>query len=282
MNSILKMGVTRLTNTYHISFHASFYNLVNEAGADQLGIPQNMIEAYKAAIDREQDLVNRSMTSDKTAVIRQHDQERDRLYRFIYNVLTNTENSADPAVVELYATVEAKILSNYSPSISREGDQKETALIRGFLLDIDSFLGNAAVAKLGIREAMNKLAEANEAFQMAYLSRVQEQAESGTGVALECRARTDEQYQSIVTVLNYYASRRDSSDETVMSFYVNCMSFIPNANMLIKRVRAVVKAGRSLSDAASSESGHSGSSSGSSSNSGSKPNSGGSSSGELN
>jgi len=255
MENVKTISLTSLTNVYHVSFHSSVSNLVQTFTAAELGLDSNLFEQYKYQIVREQDLVNRTTASDKTVLIRTSDTERCRIFRYVLGTISNMKYSNVPEIVQGAPVAESKILSKYGLSIVKEADQKKTALIRGFVFDVQQFL-RGYITGLGIESALTALTTANESFQTSFLERVDEQATVSMS-SKELRAQTDHSYQKIVVAVNYFASLDTATDETSVTRREYCQVFIKDLNTLQKRLRQSIKMGTSLSNADKTDNGSS-------------------------
>ena len=249
MEKVKAFGFSKLSNAYHISMHSSVYNLVRDFGAGSLGIADTLLTQYQTAIGAEQDLVNRAQGSDKTVVIRQCDTQRCSLYRYIYNVLSNMSNSPVEAIQTASATAQSKILSRYTLGMVSEADQKKTALMRGFVQDVDQFLADS-IEPLALASSLEALTTANEAFQTAYLSRIEEQA-ADTVSTSQLRLSCEECYARVVATVNYHAALTDATDADTVALRTQSLAFIDALNTLHKRIRQSIKAGVTLSAEAS-------------------------------
>ncbi len=246
MVKVNNFSFSKLTNVYHVSMNSSVFNMIEAMGASKLGLSEATVNAYKLAIDQEQDLVNRTTGSDKTGVINQYDAERSNLLRYVLNVLSNAKFSNDKTLAEAVQTIDSKILAKYGLNIVREATQKKTALIRGFVLDVEQFL-HSYIGKLGIEKALSDLTTVNEAYQTTYLSRVSEQSASSKN-SKEFRMRTEALYDKVVACVNFYASLDNAVDEDSMQRHSASLEFIQSLNMLQKRIRQSIKAGIALSN----------------------------------
>lgn len=246
MAQIKPIGLKAMTNVYHISTHSSVYNLIVEFGGEAVGISSSTLDAYKAMIDNEQDLVNHTLGSDKTALIREKDELRSKYFRYVYNVIANMGNSDNESISGGAALADSKIIAKYSLSMLGEGDQKKTAHIRGFIIDVRQFL-SSYIKPLGIENSLKSMEEANEAFQIAFLDRVQEQASISKVNSMNCRKNVDEVFAKILAAIEYFASQSNSTDESVMSYHINCVQLVDAMNQLFKVIRQSIKMGIAIS-----------------------------------
>ncbi len=246
INFIEPTSTCSMNNAYFVSFHQSIAALLENNGIDSLGIQDSVFNAYKADIAKLNDAVLRTMGSDKTAIIADYDTQRDKLFRYVRNVLINTKFSSDPEIAALYETALTKILKVYPSKIATESNQEESAHIAGFIIDVDKFFHNQLV-KLGIDGALKALETANNNFQKTFLERSDELASIEDGATIKYRAAVEESFALISVTMNYFASRTDSTDEVIMARCNSCSYCIGIINQFTSEVKQSIKLGKALS-----------------------------------
>jgi len=244
-------AASSMNNGYFVAFHQGNCALIDQYEAKNLGIQEADFLQYKAKIKQINDAVLKTQGSDKTAVIAAYDEERDKLFRYVRNVLANLKYSTDAELAALYATAQAKILKVYPSSIASENNQEETAHINGFLVDVRKFFAKE-ISKLGISTALTALETANENFQKAFLERSDELAGIEEGATLKLRDEIEELYAKMACAINYGASRTDATDETSVSVCTFCTDFIAVHNQYSSEVKQSIKLGKALSKKESS------------------------------
>ena len=235
----------RLNNAYHVAFHQQIEKVLTNAGASATGIQESDLSRYRDALERLQDAVLRTQGSDKTPLLKQLDEKRDSYFRYVRNVFANLRFSSDDSMRALYETANAKILKLYPASITKESYQEEYAHIAGFIVDVRKFF-ESDLTKLGVKDMLTNLEQANEAFQKAFADRAEELSLSETGYTAQCRAQVDEAYERMILAINYYASRSDSSDESIMSYHSNSIVLIPVINEIISQIWQSIKLAKAL------------------------------------
>ncbi len=252
------------------AFCLSVKELIAQAGAENLGLKSGLFEQFGQKLALLNDAVNATQGSDKTPIIAQYDEERDRYFRYIRNVLANLRNSIDPHLAALYETANTKILRVYPASIAHEASQQETAHLTGFIVDMRKYFGDE-LSKLGIASALTALETANGNFQKTYLARTEELSNYPEGATQQYRAELEQLYAQIEVTVNYWATLTGATDEASIERQLACADFTNVLNEYIDELWLSIKVGRALSK----EGGTSGSKpSGGGSGSSSKPSGG--------
>ena len=91
LKTISKIYFARLSNAYHVSFLSNVKAGLEKYDAVQLGIPVNLYSAFLAALEIEQDIVNRSRASVFTQKLAEFDKTRDNYFKRIYYKLRTAE-----------------------------------------------------------------------------------------------------------------------------------------------------------------------------------------------
>ena len=226
--NIISFG--KLSNAYHISFMDNVKSIVERIGYQNLSLSQDIYNEFKKALSEEQDIVNRSRASEYTKMLDELDQKRDNLFRQLYYKVKAAEcdMSLDASVRSI---ISDKIVKQYSLSICNEGNQRETALLRGFTKDLVQFL-DADLEDMGIKEAMIKaLDKANDDYANNYVGRLGEK--SRNVVSAEVRSATEMRYTQVTLQIAANANVF-STDLDVLATARLCGDAIDQINMLIK------------------------------------------------
>jgi len=242
MKQIKDFAMSRLTNAFHASFHHAIVSQIIETGEASLGLSTGFGNAYKQAVDTEQDIVNRTLGSAKTDALRAQDTLRDNYFRAVRNVLKNAKYSSVADITALYDTIYKKLLKPYPSSILAEGDHEESSHLRGFIVDVKQYLTSAEINKLGIAADLAALETANEAFETTYLERNDEYVQNPAGYGAQCREEVDKYWGKLVHTLNYYANETDNADGTVKMVAEETSTFVDNINKHIELFLRSVKA----------------------------------------
>lgn len=227
---INKIAFSKLSNAYHLGFMGAVKAAIERTGHQNLGLSPDIYTQFKKALDDEQDIVNRSRASEFTKMLEDLDQKRDNLFRQVYYKVRAAESDAslDASVRNI---ITDKIVKQYSLSICSEGNQRETALIRGFVKDLNQFL-EADLEDMGISEALIKsLDKANSDYETNYVGRLGEKAKSA--VPAESRSLTEMCYTQVTLQISANANVI-STDLDVLATARLCGDVIDQINLLVK------------------------------------------------
>lgn len=260
---VKNFAMSRLSNSFHASFHHAVVTQVSEVGDSPLGLYDGFCAQYLASVNKEQDIVNRTLGSAKTETLRAADELRDRYFRAVRNVLRNTKNASSDSIRDLYDVINKKLIKPYPGSMTNEGDHQESSHIRGFIYDVRQFLTAEQINKLGIKEDLEAMEAANEEFEAIYLERVEEQVQNPAGFGLECRKEVDAHWARLVRTLDYYANEGDNPDSGIKSIATTAKSALELLNKHIASVMRSVNASGSQGENSGSDNGNSGTGTGS-------------------
>lgn len=198
--------IYELAAAMHVQYHVLMMERLKGLGADALGLPETLMEAYTQAIEAEQDYVNRPLRSAYTERLEELDHERDGIVSDILGRLRGAQYSSDATVKAAYPELKRQLIERYPAGINAENYQKQTALVSGLLVDLDKV--NPAVLKtLGVDTLAETLKGVNERFTKTFMSRTSERARQAATALSDLRAATDEAYALIVLELEYTAAR---------------------------------------------------------------------------
>ena len=207
MKKIPTLTFAQLKNAEHVAFFNNVAIELEKKTAESLGLTASQLTAYRDAVDAEQDIVNRSMASIYTAEMEAMDIERDRLYRLIRHKLQECEleNPGSPKA-KLNESVQKNLLNKYGNEIVGMPYQEETALLRGFILDVTNFFDEDQIQTLGITSDLIDLETANNSFSDQYNERATERSFSTTELTKKLRADTEEHYAHMALHLEFKAN----------------------------------------------------------------------------
>lgn len=237
--NILSFG--QLKNAEHVSFFTNVKVAVEKIGISSLGIAEAQIASYKSACDEEQDIVNRSMASVYTPEMEAMDKERDRLFRLIRLKMQECGlATAGTESAKIANTVQRYLLDRYGNDVCTLPYQEESAVISGFILDINTFLGDEGIETLGIEREVASLESANTKFADQYNERVTEKSGTSSELTDRLRKATEEQYNLLCAHLEYKCNL-DASEVGEA-----CASLVAIINQLIAdaRLRLNVRLGK--------------------------------------
>lgn len=242
MQKISTLSFAQLKNAEHVSFFTNVQVAIEKVGADKAGITEAQMKAYKDAVLVEQDIVNHSTGSIYTPELKALDDERGRLYRLIRLKLQAVTLALPSSEVAQYATsVDKYILTKYGLEVPSAPYQEESALIRGFILDMKNLFPDDVLGAMDVAADLASLGATNDNFADMYNERVTEKSGSTTEFTRKARTATEEIFHLIGLHLEYKANI-DADSEAGAA----CESLVAVINELIKdaRLRLNVRLGK--------------------------------------
>ena len=233
MQTITTLSFAQLRNAEHVSFLTNVKVAIEKVGAESLGFTQAQVKAFADAIALEQDIVNRSMASVYTPEMKALDEERDRLFKVIrYKLQAAALAGSDSELAEHSGTIQTNILTKYGLDIATKAYQEESALLRGFVLDLNTRFTASVLKKMDIDEELASLDSTNEQFTSQYNERVTEKSGTENEYSQKLRAASEEQYGHVKLHLEFKANSEPATDAGMA-----CVSMVGIVNQLIKDVK---------------------------------------------
>ena len=214
MQTTNNIELRAMVNALHVQFHNAIVQSIQNYGIAALGLDEKTAEAYKEAVGKEQDYVNRPLKSLYTERLATLDRQRDGLVGDVLGRLEHAWASPVDAVRDAYETIKIQILDRYPRSIKSEAAQRESGLIGGLVMDLEK-IDEEVLKALGVDALAAELKKVNERFTKVYLARNAERTQVGTGVTLTLRAACDGLYRLLCLQVNYLASRTDDVIGTI-------------------------------------------------------------------
>ena len=212
MLKISTISFGMLKNAEHVSLFANAKVAVDKIGITSLGITEAQYEPYLTALDVEQDIVNRSMASIYTPEMEAMDKERDRLFRLIRIKLQSVLLESAHSDSAKYATmIERYLLAKYGGDVCLLPYQEESAVIAGFILDVNKYLGDEGIEDINIERELASLESANTKFADQYNERVTEKAGTDADQTRKFRLDTEEQFRLLCLHLEFMANSDTTS-----------------------------------------------------------------------
>ncbi len=230
MYTINSFAISKLNNAEITAFYINLQKAINNFEAVNLGLSA-VTPLYDATLTKLINQVYSTTGSEYTAAMKAADSKRDQIYKRIrlrlQMVDVAEENEGLNACKD---TVKAHLLSQYGAIIPQLPYQEESAILKGFLVDLRSKLDSDAITALGIGSDIAALESANNEFIELYASRAAEKAEGDTGLTLKIRAEMYQYYQQICFTTQYIAN---STEETLVEKAPVCQDFIGVLNVLL-------------------------------------------------
>ncbi len=232
---ISTLALTSLKNAEHVQYHANVRNLISNTGLEAIGLNNLVMETYTAAIDKEQDVVNRSMASPYTLEMEEADKKRDLIFRRVRLKLQLCELEEEGSQRNQMAPIVKKnLLNKYPGSVVSLPYQEETANISGLVMDCRTLLTEEQLDALQIQEDLTALETANTLFNQMYQERVSEKAAGNTMPSDKLRAATDEAYSLLLLQINQIANDPTPANKTQVDA---CREMVGKINVIINDAR---------------------------------------------
>ena len=237
--SIKPFALSRLTNAYHIAFMGIVKQIIEDNGAELLGIDEKMKTKLDQVLRAEEDVVNKARKSNLTNYLNVTDEKRDKYFRSIhYHLLLSVIKLKDDPNNHFVATsLENHFIEQYPLSICNERSQNKTAKYRGLLHDLKTRMGGI-LETLGIESDMAALKEANDDYEHTYLERLNERSDAVSTASL--RTATEDAFHQICFQISYIANQESNVPEDMLKIE-SCQTAIQSINQLIKDYKSKLK-----------------------------------------
>ena len=230
MFTINSFSISKLNNAEVTGFYINVQKAITTGDPTKLGLTE-VIPNFGSTLQKLIDQVYTTTGSEFTASMLNADVKRDQTYKRIRLRLQMVEVAEDnPAIKAVKDVVKAHLLSKYTSKVPQLPYQEESAILRGFIFDLNDKLGEDGIAALGIADDMTALEDANNAFIAAYNSRATERAEGDTGLTVKLRQEMYALYQQVCFVTQYLANSTETANAEKATA---CQGFIAVLNVLL-------------------------------------------------
>ena len=279
MFTINSFSISKLNNAEVTGFYINVQKAITTNDPTKLGLVE-VLPNFGTTLQKLIDQVYTTTGSEYTAAMLETDLKRDQTYKRIRLRLQMVEVAEDSAAIKAVKdVVKTHLLAKYTSKVPQLPYQEESAILQGFIFDLNDKLGDDGIAALGITDDLQALEDANNEFIAAYNSRATERAEGDTGLTLKLRQEMYALYQQICFITQYLANSTDTANAEKAAA---CQAFIAVLNVLLADAKKRYNQRISNGSDEESEGGGSGTNDGSNQNnddeggSGSGSNSGGS------
>lgn len=236
MNTIESFNFGRLSNTEFTAFCVNIQKVIGEINIQNLGITidQKAVfdEQLKILIDR----VYYSRASEYTAQMNESDSRRIDVYRRILAKLGCVQYCEDDRdLKQLKDLVTVNFLSKYKLSVVNIAQQERTAIISGFIYDLNDKLDEDAQETLGIYSDIISLVGANNGFIAAYNSRNTQRVEVEKGLTANCRKQLTDFFVLSSFLIQHYANQPAEGEAAAK--VKDCIDYIQRVNGLLADAR---------------------------------------------
>ena len=230
MFTINPFSISKLNNAEYTGLMINIQKAITTNDPTKLGLVE-VLPNFGSTLQKLIDQVYTTSGSEFTAAMLNADDKRDQTYKRIRLRLQMVEVAEDSAAIKAVKdVVKAHLLSKYTSKVPQLPYQEESAILRGFIFDLNDKLGDDGIAALGLADDMNALEEANNAFIAAYNSRATERAEGDTGLTLKLRQEMYALYQQVCFITQYLANSTETANAEKATA---CQAFIAVLNVLL-------------------------------------------------
>ena len=230
MFTINPFSISKLNNAEYTGLMINIQKAITTNDPSKLGLVE-VLPNFGTTLQKLIDQVYTTSGSEFTAAMLNADDKRDQTYKRIRLRLQMVEVAEDnPAIKAVKDVVKAHLLSKYTSKVPQLPYQEESAILRGFIFDLNDKLGEDGIAALGIADDMTALEDANNAFIAAYNSRATERAEGDTGLTVKLRQEMYALYQQVCFVTQYLANSTETANAEKSTA---CQAFIAVLNVLL-------------------------------------------------
>ncbi len=196
---IQSVGLGKLDNAQHVTFHSRAYDIVNDYEPAKIGIPEPLKVEWKGNLGTEEDINKEVVAETLTKLITEKDTERDRLITYIFKIIRACLYS--PETSELKAATELVLVANKYGQLQRESFDRESGHINGLLIDLKKPEYAPHITTLRLTNAVTKLETANTEFEKLFKQSATAVKRSNLPRAAEVRLKTDANYNRVLLML---------------------------------------------------------------------------------
>ena len=230
MFTINSFSISKLNNAEITGFYINLQKAITTNDPTKLGLVE-VLPNFGTTLQKLIDQVYTTTGSEYTAAMLETDLKRDQTYKRIRLRLQMVEVAEDSAAIKAVKdVVKAHLLAKYTSKVPQLPYQEESAILQGFIFDLNDKLGDEGIAALGITDDMQALEDANNEFIAAYNSRATERAEGDTGLTLKLRQEMYALYQQICFIVQYLANSTETANAEKAAA---CQTFIGVLNVLL-------------------------------------------------
>ena len=230
MFTINSFSISKLNNAEVTGFYINLQKAITTNDPTKLGLVE-VLPNFGTTLQKLIDQVYTTTGSEYTAAMLETDLKRDQTYKRIRLRLQMVEVAEDSAAIKAVKdVVKTHLLAKYTSKVPQLPYQEESAILQGFIFDLNDKLGDDGIAALGITEDLQALEDANNEFIAAYNSRATERAEGDTGLTLKLRQEMYALYQQVCFIVQYLANSTETANAEKATA---CQAFIAVLNVLL-------------------------------------------------
>lgn len=222
ITTIKPFGSEKLNNNEYGYFSTQFLALMTSATATALHVPQSLVDAYAANVDKLTDMVSQSRIADETALIADVDKRADDLIVYFFDTLRSEKKSPiaskRDAATGLYNALKPYV------GCQRLPQRQQVQSMRGMLTDLAKEPLVAHVATLGLADVVEEIGHVADEYGALLEQRSESQAANDMGPVKNLRVEMDGQYDYITTMAFAFSVAEPSDALT---------TFVASTNRLI-------------------------------------------------
>ena len=230
MFTINTFSISKLNNAEFTGFMINLQKAITTNDPTKLGLIE-VLPNFGTTLQKLIDQVYTTTGSEYTAAMLETDLKRDQTYKRIRLRLQMVEVAEDSAAIKAVKdVVKTHLLAKYTSKVPQLPYQEESAILQGFIFDLNDKLGDDGIAALGITDDLQALEDANNEFIAAYNSRATERAAGDTGLTLKLRQDMYALYQQVCFIVQYLANSTETANAEKAAA---CQTFIGVLNVLL-------------------------------------------------
>ena len=230
MFTINTFSISKLNNAEYTGLMINVQKAITTNDPTKLGLVE-VLPNFGTTLQKLIDQVYTTSGSEYTAAMLETDLKRDQTYKRIRLRLQMVEVAEDSAAIKAVKdVVKTHLLAKYTSKVPQLPYQEESAILQGFIFDLNDKLGDDGIAALGITDDLQALEDANNEFIAAYNSRATERAAGDTGLTLKLRQEMYALYQQVCFITQYLANSTETANAEKATA---CQAFIAVLNVLL-------------------------------------------------
>lgn len=228
MEEIKKIEGTRCSkfpNALHLEFHQLIYGYVSAVFDPEKGVElkDGLLSEYGSNIEDEVEVNLEPRASLETVLMHGIDLGRDGILSFIFNGISNAENSPSPDYKAAGAALEIAV-ARYR-GIQSEPADEESAHIDGLLKDLRKPENAAHITTLGLTNDVKALEEKNKEYIQARLARTDSRLANVTEDSKTIRQRVDKCFALICRYIeSHYLLAETDEKKKIFSDLIDKMN----------------------------------------------------------
>ena len=235
MFSINSFALSKLNNAEFVAFFVNLKQMIDKSGAEELGLDEAVMTEFEQVQQKLIDQVYNTPGSEWTAVMKAADDRRDQVFKRIrLRLLMVQVAEKNSGLLACKDVVETQLLAKYGANVVSMPQHEESAVLQGFIYDLNTKLSEDDIDNLGIGSDISTLEVANNEFITAYNSRSDERAAGDTGLTLKLRGRMAEICQQVFVTVLYFGN---SGVEAHAAKAKVCQAFIGSLNVVLADVK---------------------------------------------